>query len=73
MFLMDDAGLPLTKVLEQLDLLRGEVVTAPGKELAVNCPVEVQDALTQDSFVAAARIAAVTSPEDSLAELVEVA
>lgn len=54
LFLMDHAGLPLTTVLEQLDILGGEVVPVLRKELAVNRPAEVPDAPTHASLRARA-------------------
>ncbi|WP_258726324.1 LLM class flavin-dependent oxidoreductase [Cellulomonas sp. NS3] len=54
LFLMDHAGLPLTTVLEQLDLLGGEVVPVLRKELAVGRPAHVPDAPTHASLVAKA-------------------
>src|SRR5690348_10482173 len=53
LFLMDHAGLPLKTVLEQLDILGGEVVPVLRKELAVNRPADVPDAPTHESLVAA--------------------
>jgi putative FMN-dependent luciferase-like monooxygenase len=53
LFLMDHAGLPLKTVLEQLDILGGEVVPVLRRELAVNRPAEVPDAPTHESLVAA--------------------
>jgi hypothetical protein len=53
LFLMDHAGLPLKTVLEQLDILGGEVVPVLRKELEVNRPSEVPDAPTHSSLVAA--------------------
>ncbi|WP_345752884.1 LLM class flavin-dependent oxidoreductase [Microbacterium rhizophilus] len=44
LFLMDHAGLPLKTVLEQLDLLGGEVVPVLRRELARNRPANVPDA-----------------------------
>ena len=41
LFLMDHAGLPLKTVLEQLDILGGEVVPVLRKELAQNRPADV--------------------------------
>jgi putative FMN-dependent luciferase-like monooxygenase len=61
LFLVDHAGLPLTTVLEQLDILGEEVVPVLRKELAVNRPVEVPDAPTHESLVLAANAAAVES------------
>src|SRR6476619_3146159 len=52
LFLMDHAGLPLKTVLEQLDILGGEVVPVLRRELAVNRPAEVPDAPTHASLVA---------------------
>ncbi|MGP6176670.1 LLM class flavin-dependent oxidoreductase [Microbacterium sp. A196] len=54
LFLIDHAGLPLKVVLEQLDILGGEVVPALRRELMTNRPAEVPDAPTH-----AARIKAV--------------
>jgi putative FMN-dependent luciferase-like monooxygenase len=53
LFLMDHAGLPLKTVLEQLDILGGEVVPVLRKELAQNRPAEVPDAPTHAALVAA--------------------
>lgn len=53
LFLMDHAGLPLKTVLEQLDLLGGEVVPVLRRELAENRPAEVPDAPTHAARVAA--------------------
>ncbi len=54
LFLMDHAGLPLKTVLEQLDLLGGEVVPALRKEFAIGRPAHVPDAPTHASRVHAA-------------------
>lgn len=54
LFLMDHAGLPLKTVLEQLDLLGGEVVPVLRKELAAGRPAHVPAAPTHASLVAAA-------------------
>lgn len=54
MFLIDHAGLPLKAVLEQLDILGGEVVPVLRKELAKDRPEGVADAPTHESLVAAA-------------------
>ena len=54
LFLMDHAGLPLKTVLEQLDLLGGEVVPVLRKEFAALRPAGVPDAPTHASLVAAA-------------------
>ena len=53
LFLMDHAGLPLKTVLEQLDILGGEVVPVLRKELAKDRPVGVPDAPTHANLVAA--------------------
>jgi len=63
LFLMDHAGLPLKTVLEQLDLLGGEVVPALRKELGARRPAHVPDAPTHASLVAARRAAGVTPGE----------
>jgi putative FMN-dependent luciferase-like monooxygenase len=55
LFLMDHAGLPLKTVLEQLDILGGEVVPVLRKELAARKPPHVPEAPTHASRVAAAR------------------
>jgi putative FMN-dependent luciferase-like monooxygenase len=52
LFLIDHAGLPLTTVLEQLDLL-GEVAPVLRKEFALGRPEDVPDAPTHESLVAA--------------------
>ncbi len=54
MFLIDHAGLPLKTVLEQLDILGGEVVPVLRKELATDRPAGVADAPTHERLVAAA-------------------
>lgn len=53
LFLMDHAGLPLKTVLEQLDILGGEVVPVLRTELAKNRPTDVPDAPTHANLVAA--------------------
>lgn len=53
LFLMDHAGLPLKIVLEQIDLLGGEVVPVLRKELAQNRPATVPDAPTHAARVKA--------------------
>jgi len=53
LFLIDHAGLPLKVVLEQLDILGGEVVPALRKELAKGRPANVPDAPTHAARVAA--------------------
>jgi putative FMN-dependent luciferase-like monooxygenase len=64
LFLMDHAGLPLKTVLEQLDLLGGEVVPVLRKELAENRPPETPDAPTHASLVAARDAAPSTTQVD---------
>jgi len=54
LFLIDHAGLPLKTVLEQLDMLGGEVVPVLRKELAAGRPADVPDAPTHANRVAAA-------------------
>lgn len=53
LFLMDHSGLPLKTVLEQIDLLGGEVVPVLRKELAQNRPETVPDAPTHAARVRA--------------------
>jgi hypothetical protein len=53
LFLMDHAGLPLKTVLEQLDLLGGEVVPVLREEFAKNRPTTVPDAPTHENLLAA--------------------
>jgi len=72
LFLMDHAGLPLKTVLEQLDILGGEVVPVLRKELAVNRPAETPDAPTHESLVAAARAADALEAAVAASEFAEV-
>ena len=53
LFLVDHAGLPLKTVLEQLDILGGEVVPVLRQELDARRPAGVPDAPTHESLVAA--------------------
>jgi putative FMN-dependent luciferase-like monooxygenase len=53
LFLMDHAGLPLTTVLEQLDLLGEEVIPVLRKEFAALKPARVPDGPTHAARVAA--------------------
>jgi putative FMN-dependent luciferase-like monooxygenase len=53
LFLIDHAGLPLKTVLEQLDILGGEVVPVLRKELQQGRPAEVPDAPTHANRVRA--------------------
>ena len=54
LFLVDHAGLPLKTVLEQLDLLGGEVVPVLRKEFQVGRPADVAAGPTHESLVKAA-------------------
>lgn len=51
LFLVDHAGLPLGTVLDQLEILGGEVVPVLRKELAVGRPAHVPDAPTHAALV----------------------
>jgi putative FMN-dependent luciferase-like monooxygenase len=53
LFLLDHGGLPLKIVMEQLDLLGGEVVPALRRELAAGRPAAVPDAPTHEAMVRA--------------------
>lgn len=53
LFLIDHAGLPLPTVLEQLDLLGEQVVPVLRKEFAARKPVDVPEAPTHASLLAA--------------------
>jgi hypothetical protein len=53
LFLVDHAGLPLATVLNQLELLGGEVVPVLRKELAARRAPEVADPPTHDALVKA--------------------
>jgi hypothetical protein len=53
LFLMDHAGLPLATVLDQLELLGGEVVPVLRKELGARRAPDVPDAPTHGSLVTA--------------------
>ncbi|TCC01515.1 LLM class flavin-dependent oxidoreductase [Kribbella soli] len=55
LFLVDHAGLPLKTVLEQLELLGGEVVPVLRKEFEAGRPADVPEAPTHESLVAAVR------------------
>ncbi|PWB96396.1 LLM class flavin-dependent oxidoreductase [Homoserinimonas hongtaonis] len=57
LWLLDHAGLPLKTVLEQLDLLGGEVVPVLREEFAKNRPANVPDAPTHSARLAAAAAA----------------
>ncbi|OJX64429.1 MAG: 5,10-methylene tetrahydromethanopterin reductase [Micrococcales bacterium 73-13] len=68
LFLVDHAGLPLKTVLEQLDILGGEIVPALRRELAVDRPADVPDAPTHASLVAAAAAGELPVPGGRRAE-----
>jgi len=67
LWLMDHAGLPLKTVLEQLDILGGEVVPVLRREFAKNRPEAVPEAPTHAALVAAARSRAEAVPAASAA------
>ncbi len=54
LFLIDHAGLPLKTVLEQLDILGGEIVPALKREFAKDRPAEVPAGPTHEAMVVAA-------------------
>lgn len=64
LFLIDHAGLPLSTVLEQIEMLGGIVVPALRREFAALKPAHVPDAPTHASLVAAAggRVSAPAGP-----------
>jgi hypothetical protein len=53
MFLMDHAGLPLTTVMEQIEMLGAEVVPVLRKEFDSMRPAHVPDGPTHASLLAA--------------------
>ncbi len=55
LFLIDHAGLPLPTVLEQLEVLAGEIVPALRREMATDRPPHVPDAPTHASMLEQAR------------------
>ncbi|RKR73966.1 LLM class flavin-dependent oxidoreductase [Frondihabitans australicus] len=61
LFLMDHAGLPLTTVLEQLDLLGSEVVPVLRAEMAKDRPADIPEGPTHAGLVAARDAAAASS------------
>lgn len=63
LFLMDHAGLPLKTVLEQLDLLGGEVVPVLRKEFAALRPAGVPAAAPRHPAVAAREAGSGVDPE----------
>jgi hypothetical protein len=68
LWLMDHAGLPLKTVLEQLDILGGEVVPVLREEFAKNRPADVPDAPTHESLKAAGVLAATVAGAEETAE-----
>lgn len=54
LFLMDHAGLPLNTVLEQLEMLGGEVVPVLRKEMASGRPADIPSGPTHEARVRAA-------------------
>src|ERR1035438_767104 len=68
LFLMDHAGLPLKTVLEQLDLLGGEVVPVLRRELDALRPANVPDGPTHEALVAASVAEAGSAAEAGPAE-----
>jgi putative FMN-dependent luciferase-like monooxygenase len=68
LWLMDHAGLPLKTVLEQLDILGGEVVPVLREEFAKNRPADVPDAPTHESLKAAGVLAAAVAGTEETAE-----
>jgi hypothetical protein len=58
LFLVDHAGLPLKTVLEQLDILGGQVVPVLRKEFAIGRPAHVPDAPTHAALKATREMAA---------------
>jgi len=71
LFLMDHAGLPLPVVLDQLELLGGEVVPVLRRELDAMRPAHVPDGPTHAGLVAAAAAAAAEVDESTADEPVE--
>jgi putative FMN-dependent luciferase-like monooxygenase len=67
LFLMDHAGLPLKTVLEQLDILGGEVVPELRRIAAASKPAHVPDAPTHASLLAAWD--GIPAPDDAPAAL----
>jgi hypothetical protein len=68
LFLVDHAGLPLATVLEQLDILGGEVVPVLRREFAAMRKPGIPDAPTHASLKAAAEAAGATAEgSDALA------
>ena len=72
LFLIDHAGLPLKTVLEQLDLLGGEVVPVLRKELARNRAADVPDAPTHANRLAAREASRATADAASEPTAMEV-
>ncbi|WP_227998915.1 LLM class flavin-dependent oxidoreductase [Nocardia australiensis] len=65
LFLLDHAGLPLTTVLEQLDLLGEEVIPVLRKEFDALRPAHVPDGPTHAALVAAHDSEASTTPSST--------
>jgi hypothetical protein len=63
LFLVDHAGLPLTTVLEQVEMLGELVVPALRREFAALKPAHVPDAPAHAARVATARVAAARAAE----------
>jgi hypothetical protein len=70
LFLLDHAGLPLSTVLEQLDLL-GEILPDLRAGFAEGRPAHVPDAPTHGSLVAAAQVPASSLQPAPLSDLVD--
>jgi len=68
LFLMDHAGLPLRTVLEQLDILGGEVVPVLRAEMTSDRPATIPEAPTHAARVAAARAAGPTTEHSAPAQ-----
>jgi hypothetical protein len=66
LFLIDHAGLPLTTVLEQLDMLGSEVVPVLRREFAAMRKPGIPDAPTHASRKAAAQAAGAAEHSDAL-------
>jgi putative FMN-dependent luciferase-like monooxygenase len=66
LFLVDHAGLPLKTVLEQLDMLGGEVVPVLRKELDALRPAHVPEAPTHQSLLAAATEASTDAARETV-------
>ncbi|HET9521264.1 MAG TPA: LLM class flavin-dependent oxidoreductase [Candidatus Limnocylindrales bacterium] len=67
LFLMDHAGLPLKTVLEQLDLLGGEVIPVLRREFDALRPADVPDGPTHETRKAALLVANDAAPAGAVA------